>query len=389
MDGAGPLTSRSFAYDGENRPLTIVRNANAASLTYGADGERASKAFGTATTHYLGNDAELLVDGANPSGLLTSYLHSDVKREGAITSWAHKDHLSSNRLLSFMAGGQATSRHDHGPFGQPLTSNGSTVLGGRGYINERYDAETGLQYLHARYYDPHLGRFLTPDTWDPIIAEVDINRYAYSANDPINFSDANGHIVETFWDIGNVIYDLGKIGYGYATGNDTLVSEGAVDLAVDSASTLIPFVPAGGSKVARVTVGYGDDAIDLIDKAKSGKRAETLADSAAQGKRREREVADEMQGLHTDGRVQQQTYLRTPDGKRAVDPESGEMRKLDGVVIKDGKAVKSYEVTSPTANKKLQEAKERNIRNLGGNYVRDRQTGKLLLVPKTKIIRKP
>ncbi len=40
-----------------------------------------------------------------------------------------------------MAGGQATSRHDYGPFGNPLTSNGSTVLGGnpdgdRGYINE-------------------------------------------------------------------------------------------------------------------------------------------------------------------------------------------------------------------------------------------------------------
>jgi len=192
-DGAGPLFSRSFAYDGENRPLTILQNGNAASFAYGADGERTSKAYGSALTHYLGNDAELLVDAANPSGLLTSHLHPDVKREGSITSWAHKDHLSSNRLATFMAGGQPTSRHDHGPYGQPLTSNGSTVLNGKSYINERYDAETGLQYLHARYYDPNLGRFLTPDTWDPILAEVDFNRYAYSANDPINFSDPNGH----------------------------------------------------------------------------------------------------------------------------------------------------------------------------------------------------
>lgn len=36
-------------------------------------------------------------------------------------------------------------------------------------------------------------RFLTPDTWDPIIAGVDFNRYAYGANDPINKSDPNGH----------------------------------------------------------------------------------------------------------------------------------------------------------------------------------------------------
>lgn len=38
-------------------------------------------------------------------------------------------------------------------------------------------------------------RFLTPDTWDPILAGVDFNRYAYGANDPINQSDPNGHII--------------------------------------------------------------------------------------------------------------------------------------------------------------------------------------------------
>jgi hypothetical protein len=40
-------------------------------------------------------------------------------------------------------------------------------------------------------------RFLTPDTWDPFLAGVDINRYAYGANDPINMSDPNGHMMGT------------------------------------------------------------------------------------------------------------------------------------------------------------------------------------------------
>lgn len=39
-------------------------------------------------------------------------------------------------------------------------------------------------------------RFLTPDTWDPMLVGVDINRYAYAGNDPINNSDANGHYME-------------------------------------------------------------------------------------------------------------------------------------------------------------------------------------------------
>jgi hypothetical protein len=38
-------------------------------------------------------------------------------------------------------------------------------------------------------------RFLTPDTWDPWMEGVDINRYAYGNNDPINRSDPNGHQV--------------------------------------------------------------------------------------------------------------------------------------------------------------------------------------------------
>ncbi len=44
-------------------------------------------------------------------------------------------------------------------------------------------------YLHARYYDANLGRFLSPDTLDPILAGVDFNRYAYAGNDPVNGSD--------------------------------------------------------------------------------------------------------------------------------------------------------------------------------------------------------
>jgi hypothetical protein len=40
---------------------------------------------------------------------------------------------------------------------------------------------------------PSHARFLSPDTWDPMLPGVDVNRYAYSGNDPINQSDPNGH----------------------------------------------------------------------------------------------------------------------------------------------------------------------------------------------------
>jgi RHS repeat-associated protein len=66
----------------------------------------------------------------------------------------------------------------------------------KGYIGQRRDDETGFVYLNARYYDPTIGRFLSPDWWDPNIAGVGTNRYAYSDNDPVNKSDENGHASE-------------------------------------------------------------------------------------------------------------------------------------------------------------------------------------------------
>jgi len=51
--------------------------------------------------------------------------------------------------------------------------------------------------FRARYYDPALGRFLSPDWWDVRDPGVGTNRYAYSANDPINKSDPNGH--DSLW----------------------------------------------------------------------------------------------------------------------------------------------------------------------------------------------
>ncbi len=191
-DGPGPLARKDIAYDGENRPVAVTTNGNTARFDYGPDGARVGKSFLNRQRFYLGADAEIAVDSAYTAGLITSYLHADIRREGQATDVVVKDHLASNRLVLRVGG--ATTRADYGPFGQPLTSNGSVALQGKGYINERFDPETGLQYLNARYYDPLLARFLTPDTWDPELPGVDINRYAYAGNDPVNFSDPNGHV---------------------------------------------------------------------------------------------------------------------------------------------------------------------------------------------------
>jgi RHS repeat-associated protein len=205
VDGTGSLAPRQIAYDLENRPV-VVRGSKTAVFAYGPDGERAIK-YGApgVTTLFLGKDAELLFSPATatlyPNGQLSSYIHPDVKREGQATDYLIKDHLASNRLTLRHSTG-SVEHHRYGPYGKPLGTpaggSQSLVNGGKGYINERFDPETGLQYLNARYMDPHMGRFISPDTWDPTIPGVDINRYAYAGNDPMNGKDPDGHHYTTW-----------------------------------------------------------------------------------------------------------------------------------------------------------------------------------------------
>ena len=168
--------------------------------------------FGTASRSYFGG-ADLLVDPSNPTGLLSSYVSGSVKREGTATDFLMQDGKGSNRM-TLRFGPASTTRHDYGPYGQPLTSNSSQVINGKGYIDQRFDPETGLQYLNARYYDALLGRFITPDWWNPLSPGVGTNRYAYAGNDPVNGSDPTGH---KYQDGRNSDYGSGLGAGGYTT----------------------------------------------------------------------------------------------------------------------------------------------------------------------------
>lgn len=75
-----------------------------------------------------------------------------------------------------------------------------------------------------------------------------------------------------------------------------------------------------------------------------------------------------------------EAYLRDENGNIVKDAETGKARRIDFVVVKDGKVIDSIEVTSETANKTDQIAKETRIRDNGGNYIKDND-GKLIRIP--------
>jgi RHS repeat-associated protein len=56
-------------------------------------------------------------------------------------------------------------------------------MSSRGWIDQRQDAESGLTYLHARYYDPALGIVISPDKSHPLdLGELTLPGYPMSGD---------------------------------------------------------------------------------------------------------------------------------------------------------------------------------------------------------------
>nr|WP_278335103.1 RHS repeat-associated core domain-containing protein [Clostridium pasteurianum] len=61
----------------------------------------------------------------------------------------------------------------------------------RGY---RYDGETGLYYLNARYYNAEWGRFINADAYGGNVGNLlSHNVFAYCMNNQVNMSDPSGN----------------------------------------------------------------------------------------------------------------------------------------------------------------------------------------------------
>lgn len=100
---------------------------------------------------------------------------------------------------------------------------------------------------------------------------------------------------------------------------------------------------------------------------------EGILPNKEEGLRREAEVEEELEKKYPESEgyeIVSEAYLRDSEGKIVRDPETGEARRIDFVVVKDGQVVNSIEVTSETADKTGQTAKEERIRDAGGNYIR-------------------
>ena len=112
------------------------------------------------------------------------------------------------------ASGTVVARYAYDPWGR-VTSATGTAISARNPLRYRAyyaDAETGLYYMPARYYDPTTYRFLSMDPAAPTAGDpASLNGFVYCVDDPVNLSDTDGREPHGH----NMCDGLGPDGYNY------------------------------------------------------------------------------------------------------------------------------------------------------------------------------
>lgn len=101
-----------------------------------------------------------------------------------------------NVLMTKDVHGNVLTRYTYRPYG--AQQSGPTNAG-PGYTGHVHDPDTGLVYMQQRYYNPLIGRFISPDPVMPKPGNIfNFGRYTYGNGNPYKYTDPHGESVLEF-----------------------------------------------------------------------------------------------------------------------------------------------------------------------------------------------
>ncbi len=182
---------QTISWNADNMPAAIAGLDDLTTFVYDGDGGRVIKTENGETTVYVNSYYELDLTTGNA----TAYYYLGARlvafKAGANLRFVHQDHLTGTSLTTD-ASGALVARVKYYPYGETRSSSGALGTD-RMFTGQRLDG-TGLYFYNARYYDPLLGRFISPDTLVPnYINPQSFNRYSYCLNNPLRYVDPTGY----------------------------------------------------------------------------------------------------------------------------------------------------------------------------------------------------
>ncbi|HEX6293026.1 MAG TPA: RHS repeat-associated core domain-containing protein [Herpetosiphonaceae bacterium] len=194
----------AYTFDAANRLIQTVRGGTTTSYDYDGWGNLIRETVDGVAMDLLVDEAaplptvlgEVRADGTElryaygPDGVAAQQQRASGSAQPV--AFPLLDGLGSVRRLTDSTGASVrTSSYD--AFGSIRHQIGSatTTLG---FTGERTGTADSLVYLRARHYAPELGRFLQRDTFAGFVDRPQsLNRYTYTENNPVTFTDPTGH----------------------------------------------------------------------------------------------------------------------------------------------------------------------------------------------------
>jgi len=212
---AGSSSQQQYVYDASGqRVLSRTTSGGATSLTV--------YAFGLQELHYHGDGTPV----GGTSNCYYYYLGGQLlgKFDGTNTSFFLLDGLGSVVASFSTTAGSAgvLGNQSYEPYGKSQYQQGNLGTS-KGYTGQDADSLSGLDYYHARYYDPLAGIFLSPDSVQGNAAGM--NPYAYVAGNPETATDPTGQFI---FGSGGAVGEMGDgtLIFVPASGNNGGVSGG-------------------------------------------------------------------------------------------------------------------------------------------------------------------
>ena len=292
-------TSYSFTWQNGRQLASLTKGSSTYTFTYDAEGRRTSKQWSSGRTIQYVWDGDLLIAEyvanernvtytydatGSPVGFtytdLTGYYNGGIPCDFLYRKNPQGDIIgivdsSGNEFVKYNydAWGNLISYTMHGDDIYSLHYNMAedNPFRYRGYY---FDRETGFYYLKSRYYDPKIGRFISPDTTNVLTATpmglTDKNLYAYCDNNPVVRVDFNGQFWDYVVDIGFLVWSVVDVI------NDPSDWKNWAALAVDVVFAVIPFVPSGVGQVIKA----GNKIDNALDVANAINKVDNIQDAA-------------------------------------------------------------------------------------------------------------
>ena len=189
------------------RRLESVKKGNARiSYKYNADGQRTSKIINGIKFNYFWDGSKLTAQTWLGNTIYFYYDNNGVP----IGFDYNNDHyyyitnLQRDIIAILSLDGDLVAEYEYDAWGNyNIISNidGIADINPLRYRGYYYDSDTGLYYLHSRYYDANIGRFINADDLNVLISldgfdkkVLGMNLFSYANNNPISNRDSLGFV---------------------------------------------------------------------------------------------------------------------------------------------------------------------------------------------------